>query len=468
MVELPDGTRTPYVPYEKQEPINFTPWTFMVVLAGQRSGKTLPAAMEVVAQLGVEGTRGWIVAPTYDLTDRCFEFVYDQVVINEVFGAGSVAKASFTDQKRLIEMKWGSWVKGKTAENPKSLVGDQLDYIIFDECAMCEEEIWLKYLSPRILNRKGWCLFITSPRGFGWSTRYHKRGESPNYQEKGWASTQYSIYDNPYVDKEWVDDLISSLPDDVVLEDYLGVAVRHEGLAFSEYIDELYPHGHLYDPSIKKVPEPWTAYRAVDIGIRNFTSCVWAKVPKTPANDVWITQDYKQKCSSHDEHAKAIVTLTNTPIARTILPADAKKQNGTKRGQDDSAWKIYRQNGIFGHLANRDIDVGISICNQYFKSTLDRSAHHPGILINVWCEHLREELLETHYKPRKITSTSDDAPEQLHRKNIDTADAFRYLMASNLRWIPQEQLQGVAIPQANISRARVDRSIPRGFARVRH
>jgi hypothetical protein len=57
------------------------------------------------------------------------------------------------------------------AENPDSLTGIYLDYVILDEYAMCNPSVWTTVLRPALSDRKGSATFISTPRG---SNSFHK------------------------------------------------------------------------------------------------------------------------------------------------------------------------------------------------------------------------------------------------------------------------------------------------------
>lgn len=66
-----------YVPHAGQREVHFCAAPRRVVACGVRWGKTLCAAMEGLAAAlqPAERSIGWIVAPTYDLSDRVFREV---------------------------------------------------------------------------------------------------------------------------------------------------------------------------------------------------------------------------------------------------------------------------------------------------------------------------------------------------------------------------------------------------------
>ena len=56
-----------------------------------------------------------------------------------------------------------SEIRGKSADNPVSLLGEGLDWLIVDEAARLKPAIWEGHLSQRLIDKKGWALLISTP-----------------------------------------------------------------------------------------------------------------------------------------------------------------------------------------------------------------------------------------------------------------------------------------------------------------
>ena len=122
-----------YKPHTGQHKLHFPEKDkarFTVAVCGRRWGKSLSASMEASAILAKENTRVWVVAPTYDLSEKIFREIWHHMVVNKGM---QTRRASFKEQ--FIEFEWGSVLEGKSADRPDSLVGESLDLLIIDECA---------------------------------------------------------------------------------------------------------------------------------------------------------------------------------------------------------------------------------------------------------------------------------------------------------------------------------------------
>lgn len=454
LVDQGDDKAVPYEPHDGQMQVHFpdTPWRYICLSWGRRTGKTLSAAIEIVYELGLPKTRTWIVAPNYELTDRVFDYVYEWVVRQRIFGSGSVKKASRTKDQRYIEMAWGSFVRGKSADSPDSLVGDQLDLVVFDECARCTEHIWTENLEPTTIDRKGRVMFISTPRGYNWFQDYFERGLTQDTIDKGWKSIQMRTIDNPHHDEEWVVSKRAETPTDVWEQEYEGKFTSYSGLVWPDYKDHIYPDGHLFDPSEYDFSSNYTIYRAIDVGWRHPTACLWLAVDRE--SNVYLFREYEKQNVVHEVHAQAINALSAEPVACTWISPDAARRNPLTASESHklSALDIYRRAGIYALPASNSVNPGISEVARYLRSTREVKSAHPRVLISKELLGLRKSLRS--YVFQEVQSKRDiDAPDKPRKYKDDLVDAFRYALAAKPRfqafWLEDEYIEPPSQPRAS-------------------
>ena len=155
--------------------------------------------MEAVAALFEPNERaiGWLVAPTYDVCQRIYARICE--VITEKLGH-RVIETSPREQRIVVTNLGGgtSELRCKSADHPVGLLGEALDFLIVDEAAQLSREIWEERLAPRLIDRKGWVLALSTPQGPGWFHEMFRRGQRQRDPEcESWASPSR---DNPHVD----------------------------------------------------------------------------------------------------------------------------------------------------------------------------------------------------------------------------------------------------------------------------
>jgi hypothetical protein len=192
-----------YSPHAGQQLVHDSKARFRVLSCGVRWGKSTCASMEAVCALlePRDQSMGWIVAPTYDLTMHILTRV--RVAILQYMPHRVLDDD--TRSSRLVVQNLGggtSEVRAKTADNPTSLLGEALDWMIVDEAAKMRAEVWESYLAPRLVDRRGWALLISTPRGLNWffeSWRLGQAGHDPEYE-----SWRGPTLDNPNLKAEVV------------------------------------------------------------------------------------------------------------------------------------------------------------------------------------------------------------------------------------------------------------------------
>src|SRR5262249_19754670 len=140
-----------------------------VLCTGVRWGKTKCAAMEALAAAMQPKAQsvGWITSVTYDLADH----VYRELVVCVAEHLRHRIVTLREHDKQLVLRNVGgglSEVRAKSADNPVSLLGEGLDWLVIDEAARLRPVIWEGHLSQRLVDKHGWLLAISTPRGKGW------------------------------------------------------------------------------------------------------------------------------------------------------------------------------------------------------------------------------------------------------------------------------------------------------------
>jgi hypothetical protein len=167
-----------YEPHAGQLAVHRSTARFRVVACGVRWGKTVCAAMEAIAAAMEPRDKsiGWVVAPTYDLADRVFREV--EVIVLERLRHRLIQKKEAERRILLRNMAGGvSEIRAKSADNPVSLLGEGLDFVIVDEAARLKPLIWQNHVSQRLIDKRGWALLISTPKGKGYFYDLFRRGQ---------------------------------------------------------------------------------------------------------------------------------------------------------------------------------------------------------------------------------------------------------------------------------------------------
>lgn len=180
-------------PHQNQMDVLLNQTRFTTLCWGRRSGKTLLAAYIALKYLLSSNHNVWIVAPTYDLARRSWDYLLQWVPkINKQIGQTvKVNKSQFT-----MESYTGSKLSLKSADQPASLLGAGLDLLIVDEAARVPESVWRTHLRPTLSDRQGKALFISTPYGKNWFYDLKLKGEDEDPVYKDYSYFHMKTADN--------------------------------------------------------------------------------------------------------------------------------------------------------------------------------------------------------------------------------------------------------------------------------
>lgn len=165
-----------WFPHETQKVVLKSNAREIVICAGRRWGKSalcgyLVAKTFLQGLIDIrKGTRTsikiWIVAPSYDLSRKVFEYAIKFLRSYDNRFDGYIGDRPFP-QLKITE---SVWIQCRSADEPKSLLGEELDLLIIDEAAQISKTIWFDKLLPATASktRQGKTVFISTPVGKNW------------------------------------------------------------------------------------------------------------------------------------------------------------------------------------------------------------------------------------------------------------------------------------------------------------
>jgi hypothetical protein len=193
-----------------QVAIHNSPARFKVVAAGRRFGKSHFAAYN----LGIPEHGVYYIAPTFDQAKRVM-----WPKLREILGyaakGGLITKENTNDG--WIELVSGRRIFIKGADNPDSLRGIALSYVVLDEYADMKEDVWSLIIRPALGDVEGEALFIGTPKG---KNHFYKifmgalekplppdwDDSRPNPWDK-WESFHFKTIDNPFLARDEIADM---------------------------------------------------------------------------------------------------------------------------------------------------------------------------------------------------------------------------------------------------------------------
>lgn len=186
---------------------------FKVVAAGRRCGKSrLSAVTLLIEALNCpEGSAVMYIAPTLG---QARTIMWD--LLNDL--GRPVIKSSHVNNLEITLVN-GRKILVRGADNPDSLRGVSLTYVVLDECAFIKEDTWQKIIRASLSDKKGRALFISTPSGRNWFYDVFNLGQEGKDEE--WQSWHFTTKDNETIDPKEIEAAERTLSSFAFKQEYL-------------------------------------------------------------------------------------------------------------------------------------------------------------------------------------------------------------------------------------------------------
>jgi phage terminase large subunit-like protein len=171
---------------------------FKVIVAGRRTGKSNLSIKKIIAA-GLEAPAGSAVLYVGPTQAQTRQIAWDAILEQgrEVIKSAHVNSMDVT----LVN---GVKIHLRSAENPDTLRGLKLHFVVIDEAAFIKDnEIWTKVIRPALSDLKGEAWFISSPAGRNWLYDLYKYALEEDDPE--WGAWHKTTFDNPTIDPKEIE-----------------------------------------------------------------------------------------------------------------------------------------------------------------------------------------------------------------------------------------------------------------------
>lgn len=358
-----------------------------------------------------------------------------------------------------LELRNGSVIMARYADNTESLMGLTLGVCYIDQAEFVAEEIYthletrLNLWTPKRIEecRRSYGLegtprgmmFITGNPAPGWVYRRYKLGLDsggkpivPNPYRMIEASTEANIKN---LGEEYLERMLRTQTQEWVSRYVKGDWTTFEGQIYKVFEDGL----HVVDLGELPWPRPpahWRRYLGWDHGSVNPTACVFVAVE---GEHGLVYNEYYAVGASLHEHAKAVLALCEGDAvprggdSKSVLVHMDPATAGDYSQEGRNFMELYAELGILGLPANKNVSAGIQYCTEWLIPDKRRPfpAWHPRhgqlgspklFFVRERTRSLRHELPLYEWESKSgMASNESEKP----RKYLDHAlDAWRYAM----------------------------------------
>jgi len=194
-------------PHDGQRAVLESDARFKVLMCGRRWGKSL-ISKNISIQEALAGRVTAYVTPTYKLAKVFFDDIAKLVPTQ-------IAIANKSDL--IFKFVTGGEIRFFTGERLDDFRGLKFHNVIIDEAAYIPhlQDAWNNAIRPTLTDFKGSATFISTPRGKDFFYGLYLRDEGE------WKSFKYTTYENPYIDKNEIDQAKIELPKAAFEQEYL-------------------------------------------------------------------------------------------------------------------------------------------------------------------------------------------------------------------------------------------------------
>ena len=222
--------------------------------------------------------------------------------------------ASVNESELRVDYHNGGQVRLYGADNPDGLRGIYLDGVVLDEFADMDPRVWSEVIRPALSDRKGWAVFIGTPRGRNAFHEIYRRSQ----EEGDWYSLQLKASETGLLDAEELSSARRDLTPEQYQQEYecsFDAAVI--GSYYGKLISEAEQEGRICGVPFEPTAQLWTAW---DLGIADATAIWWAQ---TVGREIHIV-DYYEASGADLAHYVAELDKRNGRYAGHIVPHDAQ------------------------------------------------------------------------------------------------------------------------------------------------
>lgn len=314
---------------------------FVVGVAHRRMGKTVAALNQLIKSAlenGQQSPRYAYIAPTYGQAKRV-AWDYLTHFVRPLNAEANITELRVDFLGRRIQL-FGS-------DNPDSLRGQYFDGVVLDEIGDQNPKIWNEIIRPSLADRKGYCLFIGTPKGNNHFKDLYDRAD----KEEGWATLQFRASETKLIDEEELQSARKEMGDDKFNQEFecsFNAAV--EGSYYGKIIGELEEKNRICEITRDDLCQTYVAW---DLGMGDSTA-------------LWVAQNAGQEVRLMDyveNHGQGLDWYVNWlkdnkwETAEQLLPHDvAVRELGTGK----SRLEVLRESGLNVKVLPRlSVDDGI-------------------------------------------------------------------------------------------------------------
>lgn len=408
-------------PHAGQLEIINSPARYKVVVCGRRWGKTMMAINILIEKALKERGTYWYTAPTYRQAKMiAWRFLMSRL---ELFPEWYRKQCKVNESLLSITFGNGSVLELKGVDNPDSLVGVGLDYVVLDEYAMdhyARSPVWYEIIRPTLADNNGGAMFISTPRGYNHLYDLYEKADSGTDPE--WKAWRMPTSTNPYISRKELNQARSDQGEDGFSQEFMAEFRVASGLVYKDFSRDI----HVIPPMDPNIVSPkWWMEVGVDFGSTHPTA--GAFILFDDIHDIaTIVDEYYQSERTIQYNAQQMIAIENSWM-KTI-----RVRWGDSAGKQEMI--EYATNGysLSPTIKGADsVSKGIDSVKKRLRT--DPLIGKPKLFVCSNCVNTIREFENYRYKDSgSELRKAKDEPEKIFD---DLMDAVRYVISHHEVWL---------------------------------
>ena len=184
---------------------------FRVAVCGRRFGKTHLSKWEIARAARFPNRRILYLAPNY----RQAKSIIWQDLKDELGARRWIKKIN--ESELSIRLVNNTLIELRSAESSDNIRGISSDFVVLDECAFMDPEVFYQVVRPTLSDTGGGALFITTPQGQNWIYELFLNAK----HQSDWSSYQFTTLEGGQVAPEEIEAAKADLDERTFATEYL-------------------------------------------------------------------------------------------------------------------------------------------------------------------------------------------------------------------------------------------------------
>lgn len=354
---------------------------FKVVVAGRRWGKTQLSKTAIIAEAKRGGKLIWYVAPTYRMAKQIM-----WLELMDALPKRWIRKSNETSM--TITLINGTIIELKGADNPDTLRGVGLDFLVLDEFQDMREEVWTKVLRPTLATTGGRALFIGTPKSYNHLYELWTLGQKKELRDrKIWSSWQFRTIESPFIPEEEIEQAKEDMDDKSFRQEFEASFETMSGRVYHQFDRNLHTGDYDFNPALP-------IWIGQDFNIDPMSTVI---LQPQPNGEVWAVGELVLFGSNTEEVVEELERrFWRKTKQTTIYPDPAGNYRQHARGESDL--DMFREKG-FKRIKHRRKHPRVADRVNAVNRLLKDANGDVKLKVDKSCKNLIDSLEQTIYKP---------------------------------------------------------------------